>query len=244
MLVLSVGLSLSSELTLAAPPNDFRVLTDDISTPGSKTLKIQSSVARPSSNFSPDSGRLFQGLGELAYGLSEQWEISAQAPVTRLNGNWYSNGINLELQYVAPHDDDDGFYWGARTELGYASQEDDKRTWQAEFRPILGYRISDWHFAMNPAVTTALSGEDRKAKFEPSAKLSYQVDKSNAVSMEYFVDAGPLSHFLPRSRRNELALIVLDSKIGKSEINLGVGRGMTSISDRWVVKFILSTTLD
>lgn len=228
----------------SAAPNDIRVLTDDISAPGTKNIEFQASFASPSRNSLLSYGLVFQGLAEFAYGFAEHWEISAQVPVTRLNGAWFASGINAELQYVAPHDDDDGFYWGARGELGYASTVGEKRTWQVEIRPILGYRFSDWHFVLNPAVTAALSGDDRKAKFEPSAKVSYQLNKRNSVGTEYFIEAGQLSNILPRSQRRELAFLVVDFKIGKSEVSLGVGRGMTNASDRLVVKFVISTPLD
>lgn len=239
-----LGAALFCALAASAAPNDIRVLNDDISETGSKNIEFQASIAKPSRISPLSSGLVFQGLAELAYGFAEHWEVSAQVPVTRLNGAWHGSGINAELQYVAPHDDDDGFYWGARVELGYASPVGDKRSWQVEIRPILGYRFSDWHFVLNPAVTTALSGEDKKAKFEPSAKVSYQLNKRNSVGAEYFIEAGPLSNILSRGQRRELAFIVVDSKIGKSDVSLGVGRGMTYASDRLAVKFIISTALD
>lgn len=239
-----LGVALCCVFTASAAPNDIRVLTDDISATGTKNLEFQASIAKPSRNSPLSSELVFQGLAELAYGFAEHWEVSAQVPVTRLNGAWHGSGINAELQYVAPHDDDDGFYWGARVELGYASPVGDKRSWQVEIRPVLGYRFSDWHFVLNPAVTTALTGDDRKARFEPSAKVAYHLNKRNSVGTEYFIEAGPLSNILPRSQRRELAFLVLDSKIGKSDVSLGVGRGMTNPSDRLVVKFMISTALD
>ena len=93
----------------SAAPNDIRVLTDDISATGTKNLEFQGSLAKPARNSPLSSGLVFQGLAELAYGFADHWEVSAQVPVTRLNGAWYGSGINAELQYVAPHDDDDGF---------------------------------------------------------------------------------------------------------------------------------------
>jgi hypothetical protein len=241
---LFIGVSLFYALAATAAPNDIRVLTDDISAPGTTNGEFQASLARPPATPPLGSGLVFQGLVELAYGIADHWEISAQLPVAKVHGGWYANGINTELQYIAPHDDDDGYYWGARAELGYASPVDEARAWHVELRPILGYRFSDWHFVLNPAVSMALNGEDRKVKFEPSAKASYQVTRQSAVGAEYFAEVGSLSNFLPRSQRSELAFLVLDSKIGKSGVSFGLGRRMTDGSDRWVAKLITSFPLD
>lgn len=236
--------ALCNAFAASATPNDIRVLTDEISALGTKTIEFQGSLAKPLKNSPLGAGLAFQGLAEFAYGFAEHWEISAQFPVKRLDGAWNASGINAELQFVAPHDDDDGFYWGARAEIGYALPAGDRRTWQVEMRPVLGYRAANWHFVLNTAVTKALTGDDKKIKFEPSAKVLYQLTKRNSVGTEYFVEAGPLSNVLPRSQRRELAFLVVDSKIGKSDVSFGFGRGLTNASDRLVVKFIISTAFD
>lgn len=237
--------SLFGALPAAAAPADIRVLTDDIAATGKKTFEFQSSLARPGRTSAIGENVVYQGLAELAYGIADHWEISAQLPVSRVNGNCYANGANAELQYIAPHDDDEGFYWGGRTEVGYLIPIGEARAWHTELRPILGYRFSRWHMVLNPAIAWALSGgEDRKVRFESSAKASYRLTGQSAIGAEYFVEAGPLARLLPRSQRSELAFLVMDTKIGKSEVNLGLGRRMTDASDRWVVKLITSFPLD
>jgi hypothetical protein len=239
-----VVVSLFGALPAVAAPADLRVLTDDITATGKKTFEFQSSLARPGRTTAIGEDVVYQGLAELAYGIADHWEISAQLPVSRVNGNWYANGANAELQYIAPHDDDEGFYWGGRTELGYLIPIE-ARAWHAELRPILGYRFSRWHLVLNPAIAWALTGgEDRKVRFEPSAKALYQLTRQSAIGAEYFVEAGPLAKLLPRSQRSELAFLVMDTKIGNSEVNIGLGRRVTDASDRWVVKLITSFLLD
>ncbi len=231
--------------TFAAPPNDFRVLTDELSEPGEFGVEQQFSMGRPSRNLGPNQPQVFQGLTEFSYGLAKQWELSLQLPVFRQDRPWRSTGANLELEHIAPHQDE-GFYWGGRVEIGYERpvDGDDPASWQLEFRPVLGYRAGNWHAVLNPGVVVPVSGPDRKADFQPYAKLGYQVNKQNMIGFEYYLDAGPLSHPLPASRRQELALFVLDTKIGKADINLGVGRGLNGASDGRVAKLLVSFELD
>lgn len=220
------------------------MLSDDIAQPGEANLEFQASVARPPRLASLGPGLVWQGLAELAYGLRKNWEVSAQLPVARVHGTLYSTGLNAEVQYVAPHDDDEGSYWGGRAEIGYAVPVGEARSWQAELRGIMGYRADRWHGVVNPGITAALSGENRQVNFESSAKLGYRLDAHQAVGLEYFVDAGPISNPLPRRQRSELALLVFDTRISKSGLNIGLGKRMTEASDRWVMKLVMSFDLD
>lgn len=229
-----------------AAPNDFRILTDELSEPGEIGLEQQASMARPSRNLGANQPQLFQGLTEFSYGLAKQWELSLQLPVFRQGGAWRGTGANLELEHIAKHDDDDGFYWGGRAEIGYqrAKDPDDPATWELELRPVLGYRIGKWHAVLNPGVVVPVSGSNHKADFQPYAKLGYQVNKKNMLGFEYYLDAGPLPHLLPARQWQELGLLVLDSKIGKAGINLGIGRGLNGSSDGRVAKLLISFELD
>jgi hypothetical protein len=42
------------------------------------------------------------------------------------------------------------------------------------------------------------------------------------------------------NRNSETLYAVLDTDLGKSmDLNAGIGRGLTTVSDRWIIKFIL-----
>ena len=52
------------------------------------------------------------------------------------------------------------------------------------------------------------------------------------------MDAGPLRSRLPSYLQSRVLYLAWDGKIGKSDINVGVGRGFTDASDRWVLKAV------
>ena len=227
-----------------AAPADFRVLSDDLTEAGEFGLELQTSWTRPARGEAASSSAVLQGMAELSYGLAPQWELSLQLPATRTNGSWYGMGANVELTYVAPHDEGQGFYWGGRVELGRnrVLHED----WAAgiEIRPILGWRGGNWHALLNPGLQASVTGPEREVDFEPSAKLAYRLRPNLHLGLEYFAEAGPLSHPLPSSPRRELGLLTLDAKAGALELTLGIGKGLTSASDQRVGKLLVSLALD
>jgi hypothetical protein len=245
---LQVGCACVGWFCLAATawgaPTDFRVLTDELTEKGEFALELQSSMARLRAKPGAATLRAQQGLAEFSYGLAPHWELSLQLPASRVSGTTYGNGANIELTYSAPHDAESGLYWGGRVESGRARPIGDPATWETEWRPILGYRRGDWHAVLNAGLTAALTGEERQVNFEPSAKLAYRAARSLSVGLEYYLAAGPLSHPRPRGERQELGLLVLDAKVGEFDVNFGVGKGLTSGSDKAALKLLLSWAPD
>jgi hypothetical protein len=85
-----------------------------------------------------------------------------------------------------------------------------------------------------------LSGPDRRITFEPSAKVAHKVSQDTDVGLEYFVESGPIAHTLPSQQRYVLPMLAIDTRFGKSDFNIGVGKGRTNGTDQWVIKAILS----
>jgi hypothetical protein len=187
---------------------------------------------------------IFQGIAELSYGLDDDWEIGLKLPVYALSGAWHTEGLLTEIKYVAPHDKT-GWYAGAEIEAGYEMMAGENEHWTIEAVPIIGWRSALWDFTLNPGLTIASGGEQRgKVLFEPAAKISCQVAAKNALGIEYFSEAGPVSKILPAGRRNELAFLTLDTKVGKSIVNVGVGHGVNSASPGWAVKTVIDLEFD
>lgn len=119
-----------------------------------------------------------------------------------------SNQNSAELQYVAPHDGEDGGYWGVRGEFAYDRQVGDASVGVAEVLPIIGYRAGRRHFVANPSLNTAISGNNRRIQLDPAANLAYRVADRHHLGVEYYVEGGPLRHLLPRQQRSEVVYLV------------------------------------
>ena len=202
-----------------AAPNEIKVFTDELAAYRAQTLETHVNKAR--------TGAL-RVMPEYSYGIWRDWEFSVQLPLAFASGSSVSEGYRAELQYIAPHDAEQGLYWGINFELARDFRIDEEHFWNLEVIPIVGWRSGRWHLAANPGMEKPLSGASRSSAATPAAKIAYRALGENAFGLEYYRDAGP-SHML---------YIAWDGKIGKSDINVGVGHGTTANSDRWVVKAI------
>jgi len=69
------------------------------------------------------------------------------------------------------------------------------------------------------------------------------VSEQLKVAMEEYDDFGSISHFLPASKQSHQLFAVVDINTKVVGIEAGVGAGLTSASDHWVLKLILSRDL-
>ncbi|MFN2645163.1 MAG: hypothetical protein ABR570_09245, partial [Burkholderiales bacterium] len=159
-----------------------------------------------------------------SYGLARNWEVSLQLPLAFDSRRAAKEGDRVELQYIAPHDEERGLYLGINLELARDARIAEQHFWTVEIIPIVGWRTGRWHFAANPGIERPLDGSHSAAT--PAAKIAYGPARS-AVGLEYYSD--------PQGRTLYLAW---DGKAGKSDLNLGIGRGLSGEADRWVLKAI------
>jgi len=216
-------------LAAAGAPEEIKIFTDELAAPGEHTLELHANKA---------ASRL-QLMPEYSYGVARGWELSLQLPFAYQDTTVSAGGLRGELQYVAPHDASQGAYWGFNIELGRVARSGEPRFWDLEMLPILGLRSGSWHLAANPGMSLALSGPERRLRFAPAAKAAYSTSEKSAWGLEYYLEAGPLRNWLPRDKRAELLFLAWDGKVGKSDINLALGRGLTGATDRWVLKTIV-----
>ena len=116
-----VGLSLP--LVAAAAPEEIKVFTDELAGYGESTLEAHVNKA--------SRGAPLQLMPEYSYGVRRDWELSLQLPLALQDGV-RGNGYRAELQYIAPHDNAAGFYWGVNFELAHISRagEPQLKCWQ------------------------------------------------------------------------------------------------------------------
>jgi hypothetical protein len=201
-----------------AAPNEIKVFTDELANYGEHTLETHVNKA---------SRTPLQVMPEYSYGIWHDWEFSLQLPAAFGQNASRLEGYRTELQYVAPHDKDAGFYWGVNFELARVERPGDASFWNIELIPILGYRMDRWHFVANPGIDKAVSGASRATDFQPAGKVAYRAFEKNYFGVEYYVDD-----------QSRVLYFAWDGKVGKSDINVGIGRGLTDSSDRWVLKMI------
>jgi hypothetical protein len=196
-------------------PNEIKVFTDEIV--GYRRHSLEAHVN--------GAGGTLQVMPEYSYGLRPDWEASFQLPMGERHGELHADGFRVELQYVAPHDEAQGWYWGWNAEAGRTERDDEPHEWTSELVPIVGFRSSRWHLVANPTLALPLSGEGRKLDFQPAAKLAYRASGGNDFGIEFYKEA------------SRLLFLTWDGKLGRSDVNLGIGRDLSGAD--WVVKLIV-----
>ena len=106
-----------------------------------------------------------------------------------------------------------------------------------------------WLLDINPIFGYALTGPEAfKPDFEPCGKIAWNTQRGFAIGAEYYTGLGLMSRgFSALKDQEHIAYATLDLAAAKDgshdsgwELNLGVGRGLTSgTSADWEVKSIV-----
>jgi len=112
-----------------------------------------------------------------------------------------------------------------------------------EIRPIIGFRKNEVEFIVNTIVDIGF-GTNGDVTFTPAARLARNFGENFALGIEYYTGLGPLQNFVPFNNQQHNIYAVTDFKIGRWDVNAGIGYGLTSASDRWMAKMIIGTNLN
>lgn len=226
-----------------AAPDEIQVYTDDVNEPGEFGLEMHVNYVVDGFRAPTYAGQLpthhvLQVTPEFSYGFAKNWDaglylLSAAAS----DGNLYGNGAKLRVKYIAPATG--AFFWGMNFEIGRVSQRVSASATNVELRPIVGWRNDKWLVSFNPILGIALSGNSREPVFAPALKIARTVREGLQLGIESYSDMGPLHHSPPYNQQDHMIYAVADLQKGKFDLNFGIGRGVTSASEKWVAKMIV-----
>jgi hypothetical protein len=184
------------------------------------------------------------GTGEWAYGITDWWEMGFYTPfAVDQNLTPYSNAAKIRQLFVTPNADKREFFYGVNFEFSYAMPQFADTKWNMEIRPIIGFRKGDYEFIVNPIVDIGF-GQNGAAVFAPAARFARKLSETLSVGVEYYTDLGPLQNFLPVNEQQHNIYAVVDFKVGRFDVNAGLGYGLTPGSDRLMAKMIIGTDLN
>jgi len=187
--------------------------------------------------------RALNGTPELAYGITDWWELGFYAPFAiDQNGTPYSNAGKIRQLFVVPNAAERAFFYGVNFEFSYAMPQFSDTQWNVEVRPIVGVRKGDYEFIVNPIVDIGF-GQNGDAVFAPAARFARKLTETLSIGIEYYSELGPLNGFMPFNEQQHNIYGVVDFKIGRFDVNAGIGYGLTPGSDRVIAKMIIGTDL-
>ena len=187
--------------------------------------------------FAPD--RSLNGTPELAYGVTDWYELGFYAPFAfDADGTFLPGGVKLRQLFVSPHADQRKVFYGLNVELSWQSARFSQDPIGLEFRPILGVRDLGWEFIVNPIVDLSFGGPGSSA-FAPAARLARNLWGDTWLGVEYYASYSPIGAIPPGNEQQHTVFAVADFKLLGLDVNLGMGFGLTNASDGLVSKIII-----
>lgn len=233
----------------SAQTDEIQVYDAEIAQPGVFNLMVHN-------NFTPQGlktprfpgglvpNQTLNGVPEWAYGVTDWFEQGLYLPLYSVaNGEGpVLDGLKVRELFVVPHAAERTFFYGINFEFSYNAAHWDPNRSSSEIRPIIGWHLGQFDFIINPILDNSWFGFNQ-LDFAPSVRLAYNVSKTWAVAAEVYSDYGVLKHFLPLEQQSQQVFGVVDYKSEDFNIETGVGFGLTSASDRMVVKLMISRDL-
>jgi hypothetical protein len=184
---------------------------------------------------------------EITHGFTPWLEVGFYVFTSARDGNgWSWVGDHVRPRVAVPESWRWPFGASLSMEFGYQRRMFSTDTWTWEIRPIFDKQMGPWYWSLNPALEKAIVGENagRGWEFSPNAAVSYDFTKEITGALEYYGALGPVTGFDPGSEQQHQVFAAVDLNVSpRWEINLGVGRGLTASTDRWLVKTIFGYRL-
>jgi len=239
-------------LARAIDPFEIQVYDGTANHPGSPGLELHLNTI-PSGNRRAEPPELPQHhqshlTFEPSLGVTRFWELGGYLQTALLgDGSLRYAGVKLRSKFVLPSEPRDHLRLGVNFELSLLPQAFERGRWGSEVRPIVAWEDERVILACNPIFDTALAGEDFRAgpSFEPAAMAKLKIQPSVALGLEYYGSIGPLAEPARLEEQRHYLFEVFDLLgVEHFELNAGVGEGLTSGSNAFVIKAITGYVWD
>jgi len=233
--------------TACAAPEEIQVYMDEMSAPGKSGVDVHNNFVFqgakvPSYVGEQPPAHVYRLTPEFYYGLTDTLEAGLYVLTTHpAGGDTHVDGAKVRIKYIAPHDKEQGLFFGANLEVGRTSLRVSPTPWNAELKGILGYRTGPWTVAVNPNIDGSVSPHGGPVTFGVDAKVAYEINAKTQLGLETYNELGPIAHLDALSANGKYVFAVLDREFDRFDLNIGLGRGVTRDADRWLLKFIVGT---
>jgi hypothetical protein len=132
-------------------------------------------------------------------------------------------------------------------EIGYQKSLYSSETWNMEIRPIIDKTWNKFYISFNPTLGISVKGvtDNHTPVFEPNLKMSFQVFKTTSLGAEYYGSTGYINNTESFANQEHALYFVYDlTGNPKWELNLGVGTGLTAVTDKWVAKVLIGRRIN
>jgi hypothetical protein len=235
-------------LVASAQTDEIQVYTGELAPPGELSLMFHNNFTIRGAKSAELPGGVvphhsLNGVPEFAYGVNDWCELGAYFFVYSRthDGHYLADSAKLRATFAVPHAEKRSFFYGVNFELSRNARRWDTKRITGEIRPIVGWRNGPVDFIINPILDTSFDGLSR-LDFSPAVRLGYNFSETWAVAVEHYSDFGPINHFLPSNQQQRSLFAVFDFS-GKTNIEFGIGTGLNSATDKFVVKLMVGWPL-
>jgi len=235
---------------VSAQTDEIQVYDAQIAAPGIFNLTWHDNYT-PDGRTSPDypggivPDHTLNGVPEWAYGVAPWFEAGLYLPLYSLAGTGALtfNGFKLRSLFVEPDAANQRFIYGVNFEFSYNTAHWNQSRYTQEIRPIIGWHLGPLDVIVNPILDNSYKGF-AQLDFAPATRVAFNFNKTWAVAAEEYDDFGPLRGFFAANQQQHQLFGVLDYNGKPWTVEGGVGLGLTSATDRVVLKLILSRDLN
>jgi hypothetical protein len=211
----------------------------------SNTMPKKSMIVELHSNASavgPRANKSFRPVHEtleVTAGIADNFEFGFYVFTRTNKGRVQYVGNNIRPRVMAPAKWKLPVGLSLSAEIGFEKDPDSSITnWGMEIRPIVDKTIGNWYFSFNPNFEKVFQSGSA-FEFTPNLKLYYLINKV-AAGFEYYGNVGNAAEWLPGNQQFHQLYGVIDLFTDpRLEFNLGIGRGLTNVSDTWNIKLLL-----
>ncbi|HEV2326023.1 MAG TPA: hypothetical protein VGS10_18945 [Terracidiphilus sp.] len=232
--------------------DEIQVYDAEITKPGIFNVMVHSNFT-PAGRTNPEfpsaiiANHSFNGTWEWAYGVKPWMEQGLYLPVYTpysTNHGASIDGFKVRELFVRPDAQKHKVFWGANFEFSFNRFYWESRAYSAEIRPIIGGYAGKWELIYNPIVDTDYTGGPAGLQFNPAGRIVYNFNDKWGVAAEEYDGFGPFSNFASLHDQFHEVWAAFDHAGKTWDLEAGAGLGLTSASDKWTLKLMLSRDIN
>jgi hypothetical protein len=250
-LLAAAGAALFAATPALAGPEEIQVYMDELDAPGELGLDMHTTYVLSGDQIADYPGEQqsvhrLRITPEFSYGLTHDLELGAYLPLATLDnhGRFGIDGVKFRLKYILPCAERQKWFVGANFEIGKVARVLDINPYNAELKGIAGVRFGKWTAAVNANIDFTVSGPaPGPASLEIASKLNYALSGKFALGVENYSGVGEFRSLGRFGASEQASYATIDTRMGRWNLNLGIGRGYGANPDKWIVKAVIGVPI-